>query len=155
MGNGQDGPILAARWVCECGKKIAQPEGPEAKVIRKCECGKELYKLLEPDGIITEYIKAEIWFVEEFDKQSAKIATAGKTFNQEAFQFITLLKKSFESLDRVSQTQKQMHNIVNHGARRHRDKQNVGLLKRKDMMWNFNRAIQMWMGRLKPKGGVK
>ncbi len=132
-----------ATWICECGRKTVQLLN--TKIIEKCECGRELKKLEHPDGVIQEFVKAEDWFVKEFDEQNRKLAEVDIQLRQAWWHREQVTRKINELVDKIEQGRRKMQNIVEHGARR------MKLLKRQDMKWNFDRNICRFIGTPKEK----
>jgi hypothetical protein len=143
-----------SKWICDCGKEYDQPAGDVKFPIReKCDCGKELYKLTEPDGIVTEFVKAEDWFIKEFDEYEEKMVKTKGMYAQHVDVFFKAFDNIAEFRIKIKEQHKKMKNIVEHGARRTRDNKGETLHRRKNMQWSFLRGFKKWAGR--PKAEVK
>jgi hypothetical protein len=137
-------------WLCECGKQYEQPLGTVKFPIREiCECGKELYKIKDPDGIVTEFVNAEDWFIKEFDEHQNKMTELDIQFRKLSWQREMFNKTITEVVEKIKAAKKTMDNIVEAGARRTKDRDNHSLLKRTNMAWNFIREMRKWAGREK------
>ena len=129
-----------SKWVChDCGKETLQPEG---KVIEYCEpCGTTHSFLVQPDGMVIEYVRAEGWFLKEFEDHAKDIHRLDIEFKRSAFQLVRLQKQVNELADKLEYAEKvKMKNIIEGGLKRHK------LLRRQDMNWQWNPAAQRFMG---------
>jgi len=135
-----------SKWICSCGKEYVQPTGEAKFPIREvCECGKPLNRLMEEDGVITEFVGAPGWLVKDFDEHEAKFKEASKQCAMWQEQLFGALDQVMNARIKRTETKKVVDKVVNEGARRQ------GLLKRKDMEWNYNRMLNKWIGRPKPE----
>jgi len=139
-------------WLCDCGKQYLQPVGDATFPVReKCECGKELYKIKDPDNVVTEFVNAEEWFIKEFDVHNKIIAENINRIHVWEDKRYMAEREARLAREKLVDLRNKMKNIVEHGARRHKDRTGLGLLKRKTWNWNFIRGMKRWAGNERPK----
>lgn len=141
--------VVKAHWICECGRKTEQLQGRDVKLVTHCACGKALYKLLEPDGVTTEFVDAPDWFKKEFMDHDKHMNELDRSFRQASWQRVKCERLVVDIAQRIENGQQKMRNIIDSGAQR------MKLLKRKDMHWEYNPGMGKFVGWPKGSRGSK
>ena len=151
-----------AVWICQkegCGTETPQPSGNEPIVAACPVCGTEHTHLREPDGIVTEFVDAPDFFIEEFNERMKEMQEKDQALMKAVAQEMSLRYDVIPELREKAKNAGQRQSTgLEQALRRTQDKKGVKLSKRQDFKWMYHPGIKKFSGRnvvdMAPKPGV-